>query len=77
MSKLERMATNSRSTTLQDKVGDLRAKIDALQESREKLKGKNETLQKEWRAANESWDTKWNEENWAKQCAEKQVLAAP
>ena len=58
---------------LQDKVNDLRAKVDLLQESREKLKGKNESLEKELMSANEAWDTKWNQENWAKQCAEKQL----
>ncbi len=31
------------------------------------LKGKVDALTKELQSANESWDTKWNEENWAKQ----------
>ena len=31
------------------------------------LKGKVDALTKELQTANEAWDTKWNQENWAKQ----------
>ena len=34
---------------------------------------KVEALKTELQSSHEAWDTKWNEENWAKQCAEKQV----
>ena len=52
---------------LEDKVSDLRSKVESLQESREKLKIKIELLAKELKTATEVADTKWNEENWAKQ----------
>ena len=35
--------------------------------ARAQLKSKVDALNKELTAANESWDTKWNEQNWAKQ----------
>jgi chromosome segregation ATPase len=58
---------------LEDKMAELRGKVDMLTDSRDRLRDKVDAVNEELRAVNEKWDTKWNEENWAKQCAEKQL----